>query len=799
MPSSDIKQVASEQSARPARPFPEWTQEDDSDVEIASVAEKQRVRFRAASVAGRQRHKAPLRELPATLTRKDISQEAHEIRAILQGRKLGDVARGFGAATSSLARGVGSAVGAVAEGIGHSGSAAASAFAKGEGLAGAASAAAGSVSNGIAKGVSAEASAVSDAESSVSSAISSIFSSESESSENESKTKTKKKEETPKTQEPSSTIETTETPQVTSTSMMPPRPPPPAIKTSLPPPKTTENAFDNIPPPKAEQPSSKSSDGQSSTDSPSKTSYESPPKSSDSPSPTSTEGDQKISLSVLVPGATVSSESGTRLILTPVLTSSLPGITSGAKKVTTGINNGTTMPFAMVPGPTTMSTSVATKSNSAPGGRPSTINPTRPELDRDGSNASRSGLSTGGQDALISIGVLVAVCSFFAIGYYFWRKGKKRMDSDHGGSFRAMIKPQLDAAKRGVANVASRIPYIRDRFYNKSWNNLDDSYGGRFTEKRLSSSTSASVGPLPTTKESSRLDPIKVQTTFEQRSSFNPQLRGTSAVGGTVSSAGVSTMGVSALGISSVGDITVPAAAIGRSAESGNLVAAPGSNSNPLGLSPFADPSDREAQPPRGMASQSRQLAGSNHDAKPSLSSITPQYNLTLLSAMGTRRMSEASSLSSGFGDGDIVVPSKQMRKSTRTSKLHNVTNSADVERNRQSTATTVADGGSTRRDTVYTEASEDSPPRFRTVSSWVRQQSVRVKREKQREQAAADESGTPPPVPPIPPEQEFRLMMPDGEVPRRVEDTNADGADWSSQTQSILSRAGGGTIGAAR
>lgn len=86
----------------------------------------------------------------------------------------------------------------------------------------------------------------------------------------------------------------------------------------------------------------------------------------------------------------------------------------------------------------------------------------------------------------------------------------------------------------------------------------------------------------------------------------------------------------------------------------------------------------------------------------------------------------------------------------------------------------TTYSNGSARRDTVCTEASEDTPPRFRTVNSWVRQQSGRVKREKQREEDAATESGTPPPVPAIPPEQEFRLMMPDGEEPRRVEDTPA-------------------------
>lgn len=55
------------------------------------------------------------------------------------------------------------------------------------------------------------------------------------------------------------------------------------------------------------------------------------------------------------------------------------------------------------------------------------------------------------------------------------------------------------------------------------------------------------------------------------------------------------------------------------------------------------------------------------------------------------------------------------------------------------------------QRDTIYTQASEASTaPRFRTVNSWVRQQTRK----------RADEV----------PEQGYGLMMPDGEVPRRVQ-----------------------------
>ncbi|KAF4119744.1 hypothetical protein GMORB2_4410 [Geosmithia morbida] len=58
-----------------------------------------------------------------------------------------------------------------------------------------------------------------------------------------------------------------------------------------------------------------------------------------------------------------------------------------------------------------------------------------------------------------------------------------------------------------------------------------------------------------------------------------------------------------------------------------------------------------------------------------------------------------------------------------------------------------------TRRDTTYTQSSVSSEPRFRTVSSWVGQQTRRIGRE---------------PAPPVP-EQGYGLMMPDDQEPRRV------------------------------
>jgi len=135
-------------------------------------------------------------------------------------------------------------------------------------------------------------------------------------------------------------------------------------------------------------------------------------------------------------------------------------------------------------------------------------------------------------------------------------------------------------------------------------------------------------------------------------------------------------------------------------------------------------------------------------------------------------RASELSSLSSGFGDGDFAMPNGMMKPPASV----NPRQSTNIPGGRFSF---MSQG---RRDTVYTQSSEDSPPRFRSVNSWVDQQSGRIKRARQRE----EDQENAPPVPMLPgqtgvpgihnppAEQSFNMMMQDDEVPRRVEDTMA-------------------------
>jgi hypothetical protein len=84
-------------------------------------------------------------------------------------------------------------------------------------------------------------------------------------------------------------------------------------------------------------------------------------------------------------------------------------------------------------------------------------------------------------------------------------------------------------------------------------------------------------------------------------------------------------------------------------------------------------------------------------------------------------RMSYLSSLSSGFGDG-LIIP-----ESTNPNSRQTYRQSQNPGAGRFSWARSQG-----QRDTVYTATSEESVPRFRTVTSWVAQQTGRVERQKQ-------------------------------------------------------------------
>lgn len=113
-------------------------------------------------------------------------------------------------------------------------------------------------------------------------------------------------------------------------------------------------------------------------------------------------------------------------------------------------------------------------------------------------------------------------------------------------------------------------------------------------------------------------------------------------------------------------------------------------------------------------------------------------------------RLSEVSSLSSGFGDGEIVVTQPlpaPPRAAASQPSAPSPRGSA-----RYSRPPSWVSQAESRRETMYTNTSEDRPARFRTLSSWVNQQSGRVKRQDSR----AQERGEIPVMPAIPGEMSF-------------------------------------------
>lgn len=89
-------------------------------------------------------------------------------------------------------------------------------------------------------------------------------------------------------------------------------------------------------------------------------------------------------------------------------------------------------------------------------------------------------------------------------------------------------------------------------------------------------------------------------------------------------------------------------------------------------------------------------------------------------------RMSTLSSLSSGFGDGLIIQDTETIRNPSIAPARQN------QQTTRFSWQTTTSKAAETNYDrtSIYTTASIDTAPRFRTVNSWVAQQTGRVERQ---------------------------------------------------------------------
>ncbi len=160
-----------------------------------------------------------------------------------------------------------------------------------------------------------------------------------------------------------------------------------------------------------------------------------------------------------------------------------------------------------------------------------------------------------------------------------------------------------------------------------------------------------------------------------------------------------------------------------------------------------------------------------------------------------SKAISEVSSLSSGFGDGEFMLPSSLVTPPPATATPASANASPQqftaarfswqpewmsqpyAGPARQNSSSSNATGRNERRETVYTTTSEDQPARFRSVTSWVDQQTGRIRRAQQRaqdEESPAVQVPGNPGIPGIhnpPSEPSFGMMMDDEEKPRRVED----------------------------
>ena len=150
-------------------------------------------------------------------------------------------------------------------------------------------------------------------------------------------------------------------------------------------------------------------------------------------------------------------------------------------------------------------------------------------------------------------------------------------------------------------------------------------------------------------------------------------------------------------------------------------------NPAPFGVTP--------AQPTEQSAAQAFYSQNTLYDPNPSYSQTFNTYTTAGgLSRQASAaydpaqreasRMSYLSSLSSGFGD-QIIIPDSGPTKPTNVRQSY--------RQSRKFSWATSARSPQGDRDTVYTTTSlESTPPRFRTINSWVAQQTGRVQRQHQ-------------------------------------------------------------------
>lgn len=349
------------------------------------------------------------------------------------------------------------------------------------------------------------------------------------------------------------------------------------------------------------------------------------------------------------------------------------------------------------------------------------------------------------------LGAFILLCFVFWMGWRTLKRSKRAKSDGNEDAFYPESKTKT---------LLSRIPYLGRT--HRQWRDLDDSTSIHGQPSMFEQSKSSMLGTQTTVyaTKASNMASNMASSLFRRGPGPLPQL-----------DTNVSFAPVNPYSSASTMDSAFTAAGPGTQNQAVTtyiqqpaIALSPPSRSNPSPAvvisNPFASPED-DAYPTNEIASPSSALQYGNGTNETFATTATdrsrmpdPYFNQSELARQASTafdptkrvvyRASELSSLSSGFGDGDIIVPMPAA----------------------SSYAPSIA-ATTSNRDTIYTTTSEDVPARYRSVNSWVNQQTGRV----QRAQTRADEEDVPP-VPSLPAEERLTLMMDDGEEPRRYEDT---------------------------
>ncbi|RYP71701.1 hypothetical protein DL771_004652 [Monosporascus sp. 5C6A] len=159
----------------------------------------------------------------------------------------------------------------------------------------------------------------------------------------------------------------------------------------------------------------------------------------------------------------------------------------------------------------------------------------------------------------------------------------------------------------------------------------------------------------------------------------------------------------------------------------------------------YGHPPGIETSPHPGM----NLATGQQHMPDPNNQPVADSRPSAVVDAMKQRnyRDSEISSLSSGFGDGDIVIPQSLTAPPPPVAARQEAPQPPPRTPNYLTRFSWMSRSSSGKRETVYTQTSEDRPTRFRSINSWVNQQAGRVRRANSR----AKERGEVPVMPAIP------------------------------------------------